>query len=279
MGGTCMSVLFSNVLYICEMYDRATEDIFSNNTLNRGWIAMNKPQTWKTHLSRDACASNPCNSNGWCVAVKEDNYRCTCRLKSGYTGQNCNVLVVVETYVDSWCEWTTWTDCSSTVAIGYRERSRHCIRGYDDATVETDGCQGLPVEFEKCYPAEAWSLEMFVPITGSGSVVNCQGSELSLSECETTVKWMTYTRYAGVACDFIDINECASNPCLNNGTCVDGVDSYVCNCVVGYSGDNCQTDINECASNPCLNNGTCVDGVNSYVCNCVDGYSGDNCQT
>ena len=38
-------------------------------------------------------------------------------------------------------------------------------------------------------------------------------------------------------------------------------------------------DINECASNPCLNEATCVDQVNGYVCNCKDGYLGDHCQT
>ncbi len=38
------------------------------------------------------------------------------------------------------------------------------------------------------------------------------------------------------------------------------------------------TDINECASNPCRNGGTCVDGINSYTCQCVQGYFGTNCE-
>jgi len=36
-------------------------------------------------------------------------------------------------------------------------------------------------------------------------------------------------------------------------------------------------DIDECASNPCLNGGTCTDGINSFTCNCVPGYAGANC--
>ena len=35
--------------------------------------------------------------------------------------------------------------------------------------------------------------------------------------------------------------------------------------------------INECAPNIC-NSGTCIDGVNSYQCQCNNGYSGENCQ-
>lgn len=38
-------------------------------------------------------------------------------------------------------------------------------------------------------------------------------------------------------------------------------------------------DINECASVPCVHGATCVDTVNAYTCNCVAGYTGTNCQT
>ena len=37
--------------------------------------------------------------------------------------------------------------------------------------------------------------------------------------------------------------------------------------------------IDDCASSQCQNGGTCVDGINSYSCNCVPGYAGDNCET
>ena len=39
------------------------------------------------------------------------------------------------------------------------------------------------------------------------------------------------------------------------------------------------TDIDDCVNNTCVNGGSCVDGVNSYSCNCSAGYSGDRCQT
>ena len=37
-------------------------------------------------------------------------------------------------------------------------------------------------------------------------------------------------------------------------------------------------DIDECSTNPCRNGGACIDGVNSYQCNCADGYTGANCE-
>ena len=39
------------------------------------------------------------------------------------------------------------------------------------------------------------------------------------------------------------------------------------------------TDPDECASNPCLNGAACNDGINSYTCSCLNGYTGTLCQT
>ena len=37
------------------------------------------------------------------------------------------------------------------------------------------------------------------------------------------------------------------------------------------------SDTDDCYPNPCLNNGTCRDGVNDYNCTCVPGFVGKNC--
>ncbi|XP_022540728.2 fibulin-7 [Astyanax mexicanus] len=37
-------------------------------------------------------------------------------------------------------------------------------------------------------------------------------------------------------------------------------------------------DVSHCASNPCLNGGTCVEGVNQYKCTCPHSWSGSRCQ-
>jgi poly(3-hydroxybutyrate) depolymerase len=74
-----------------------------------------------------------------------------------------------------------------------------------------------------------------------------------------------------------DGNECNPNPCLNNGTCVDGVGSFTCTCPAGVSGTTCQTDVDECAPNPCQNGGSCTDGTNAFTCTCPGGFNGPTC--
>ncbi|KAJ8312559.1 hypothetical protein KUTeg_009932 [Tegillarca granosa] len=75
---------------------------------------------------------------------------------------------------------------------------------------------------------------------------------------------------------FKEIDECYSSPCTN-GTCLDMVDNFVCQCVPGYEGRLCDKEIDECASNPCVY-GKCTDYIHGYKCACKRGYDGNNCQ-
>ena len=45
-----------------------------------------------------------------------------------------------------------------------------------------------------------------------------------------------------------------------------------CNCYI------CVTEIDECKSNPCLNDGECVNRVAGYVCTCGSFHSGKHCE-
>ncbi|XP_078381896.1 uncharacterized protein LOC144664624 [Oculina patagonica] len=84
--------------------------------------------------------------------------------------------------------------------------------------------------------------------------------------------------WTGFQCE-TNVDECASNPCKNGATCTDQHLSYICTCVDGYTGTFCETDINECESGPCVNGGKCTDKLNSYTCSCARGYKGVNCET
>jgi len=43
-------------------------------------------------------------------------------------------------------------------------------------------------------------------------------------------------------------------------------------------GDNAVVGIDDCLGNPCGSNGTCVNLVVGYTCNCSVGYTGTNCE-
>jgi hypothetical protein len=85
--------------------------------------------------------------------------------------------------------------------------------------------------------------------------------------------------FAGTPC--VNIDDCLSNPCRNNGTCADLVNGFQCTCAgTGFGGLDCGEEINECEDlRPCLNGATCVDGLANYTCLCPSGFEGRDCQT
>lgn len=42
----------------------------------------------------------------------------------------------------------------------------------------------------------------------------------------------------------------------------------------GFAGQNCEENIDDCPGNNCRNGGTCVDGVNTYNCQCPPEWTG-----
>lgn len=72
--------------------------------------------------------------------------------------------------------------------------------------------------------------------------------------------------------------KCLNKDCQNNAKCVlNESEEAVCVCEPGYEGDLCELNIDECASNPCMNNGRCVDGVNQYYCVCENNFIDSDC--
>lgn len=41
------------------------------------------------------------------------------------------------------------------------------------------------------------------------------------------------------------------NPCVNGGKCIDHFYHYTCECVAGFTGENCTKNINDCADHMC----------------------------
>ncbi|XP_066263213.1 uncharacterized protein [Branchiostoma lanceolatum] len=115
---------------------------------------------------------------------------------------------------------------------------------------------------------------------GSGPIwlgdLRCIGNESTILECphESADNDCDHGDDVEVVCD---VDECNSNPCQNNGTCIDGVEQYKCQCAHGWVGVHCKIR-DECNSNPCQNNGTCIAGVEHYICQCGRGWVGVHCE-
>ncbi|XP_070552541.1 uncharacterized protein [Ptychodera flava] len=105
----------------------------------------------------------------------------------------------------------------------------------------------------------------YQPNHGKRRCLLCPGINTTIGEGMTSVN------------QCIDVNECDSNPCQNDGTCTDMIDSYGCKCKDGFTDRNCETDIVDCEPHSCLNGGTCIDLINSYSCQCMFGFTGNDC--
>ena len=84
--------------------------------------------------------------------------------------------------------------------------------------------------------------------------------------------------FEGKMCSIRDVcserSTCVNSICINDPSDPKG---FRCgSCAVGFTGDRCQLPTDECATQPCLNNGTCSDGFLSYSCSCLTGYEGQH---
>lgn len=77
--------------------------------------------------------------------------------------------------------------------------------------------------------------------------------------------------YSGVF-SFVTMDVAVSVRCAGNFQEPDCIQ-----CDLGFTGADCEVNINECAGVNCSGNGVCVDGINSFTCDCDAGFRGTLC--
>ena len=75
----------------------------------------------------------------------------------------------------------------------------------------------------------------------------------------------------------INADDCSPNPCLNSGSCADGLDTFSCRCGKGYTGPVCASDVDECMGTPppCHVDAVCTNVPGSFQCACKSGFQGN----
>eukprot|EP01049_Picozoa_sp_SAG25_P000368 SAG25_NODE_12_length_28061_cov_181.931795_16_plen_5330_part_01 len=292
--------------------------IYKSNPMCRCFSGYSSTDRGKTCVDEDNCVVdlNPgkepyCMNGGKCTDFI--NYA-MCACPRGWTGSRCNVPASACCLQPC----THGGMCSKSCAYGpSKEWPRldayqcSCPQGYSGAQCKnhTDECSSQPcINGARCYDGQAsYTCKCAAGFSG----VNClkDEDECASKPCKNGAKCINLPsgyeckcvgKTYGVNCDLmiaptpgnvtcrpgfkgatctVNIDECASKPCLyNTGACVDGVDSFHCKCQKGWGGPMCNTETDECASSPCLHGGTCSDHLDGYDCKCTFGWAGLNCE-
>ncbi|XP_032382115.1 protein jagged-2 isoform X1 [Etheostoma spectabile] len=219
-------------------------------------------------VQRNRCASSPCRNGGRCHALLE-GFMCEC--PQGFAGTTCEVQN--DPCSPNPCQ--NEAQCHSLMGDFYCS----CPDDYEGKTCselkdhcKTNHCQVI----DSCTVAVAtndtqkrvWHISSNV-CGPHGRCISLPAGNFSCS-CEPG--------FTGTYCHE-NINDCASSPCKNGGTCIDGINSFQCFCPDGWEGSLCDADVNECNKNPCQNGGQCVDLLNDFYCNCVDNWKGKTCHS
>lgn len=179
-----------------------------------------------------------CNNNGCITELKEGSkvVGCKCTCRTGWSGHNCNER-----------DKCAGQSCSSQGVCNPNTGACFCDAGYSGLSCQThDECHG-----EDC--------------SNRGTCLASNG------QCKCDPGWQ------GESCAIQD--KCYGVSCSGRGKC--DQQSGRCTCLAGWSGDTCGTNIDECklTTEPCSGQGSCVDEIGDFTCQCKPGYSGARCET
>ncbi|KAG8127586.1 hypothetical protein E2320_014534 [Naja naja] len=197
----------------------------------------------------DPCTPLLCQNGGSCSSrvlppSATPEYVCVC--PPGFTGEKCQGVV------DDPCFPSPCQHGGTCQRISGKEHQCQCLPGWTGFEGHT--CQH---DINECFASPS-------PCLNGGSCLNSIGS----------FRCLCPSNFSGPLCQY-RWGLCSSEICLHGGTChlVDG-GYHGCLC---YTGQYCEVNPDDCAGHQCLNGGTCQDGIGSYTCHCIQGWTGLLC--
>ncbi|CAF92062.1 unnamed protein product, partial [Tetraodon nigroviridis] len=189
----------------CKLYPGCV-----HGTCNLPW-QCNCEKNWGGLLCNkdlNYCRYQPCVNGGTCMNTEPDEYYCAC--PRGFSGKDCQI--------------GRESEMRLPIANVLNSKSEHACASNPCANGGT--CHEVPGAFEcRCPPG--WEGP------------TCATSEPPLSQIPRLppdgadfLKWPV----------FLDLDECASSPCAQGGTCVDLEDGFQCVCPPQWEGKTCQID-------------------------------------
>ncbi|XP_042289870.1 protein eyes shut homolog isoform X1 [Thunnus maccoyii] len=234
----------------------------------------------------DVCLDNPCENKGVCLSngstdPNHRTYKCLC--PPHFTGVNCSEVIGKEN-----CDRI----CENGTCIQMPSSSFKCIcdTGFSGPPCESKAtcdpnpcrnggiCKENPEGFVCHCPERFWGLYCDSRVDVDCMSYGCQEEQICTAG-EHASECICADGNVVPACRRQQ-NLCSPSPCLNNATCVSKGDDYVCRCLRGFSGKNCEEVIDYCRllNINCLNEGLCLSVIGGYQCVCAPGWIGEFCQ-
>ncbi|XP_022330019.2 CUB and sushi domain-containing protein 3-like [Crassostrea virginica] len=175
----------------------------------------------------------------------------------------------------NWVTWMAWSDCSKSCGGGRRYRSREVSIRTDKCALDFNVCatDDMGWEFSDCnticFNGGTFSSVCVCLIGWYGS---CCSNEITCGNPGTISNGM-------VSGSMYTYGKTVSYSCNSHYNLTDGSSTRICQSNSVWDGiqPRCAF-VNSCASNPCLNGGTCVNGLDRYDCVCTSSYNGVHCE-
>ncbi|OAF71501.1 hypothetical protein A3Q56_00717 [Intoshia linei] len=186
----------------------------------------------------DNCMTKPCKNAGVCQNSL-NSYSCVCQ--AGWSGKNCDESINI---------------CDNKNC----QNKGICHSLFNDIFCScTNDFYGSLCENKVSYCDSMWCIEKSDQCIKNTVKYTCQCSEST-----------------GTVCDYNDAN-CQQIIC-QNGLLVQTGSKYICQCVLDYEGDLCQTSKDDCKDITVQPPLLCIDGIHQYFTLCPPGFEGNDCK-